>query len=107
MEYDYTGVYGSAGRRPELGTCVVGTIYPYTQMDEWTNGRWGNHTHDAVPYCPNVMASVDARPAMEKGCVFSFPTKAEWAATLQRVKTIVEAPQPLTRQSFCCTPLYL
>ena len=29
---------------------------------------------------------------MEKGCVFAFPTKDEWTATLQRAKTIVEAP---------------
>ena len=68
-------------------------VYPYAQMDEWTNGRnWGNHSADAVPYCPNVMASLDARPAMEKGCVFTFPTKAEWVATLRHVKAIVETP---------------
>jgi len=38
------------------------------------------------------MASVDARPALEKGCVFAFPTLAEWSATLQRVKGLIEAP---------------
>lgn len=93
VEYDYTGVYGSAGRRPELGSCNTSVVYPYTQMDEWTNGRnWGNHSNDAVPWCPNVMASLDSRPALEKGCVFTFPTKSEWVATLQRVKGIVEAP---------------
>jgi hypothetical protein len=32
-------------------------------MDTVTNGKvWGNHSHDAVPYTPNVMASIDARP---------------------------------------------
>ena len=91
VAYDYTGVYGWVD--PEVGSCTAGKIYPYTQMDQWTNGRnWGNHSSDAVPYCPNVMASTDARPAMEKGCVFKFPSKAEWVAMLKRVKTLVEAP---------------
>lgn len=93
VEYDYTGVYGWVD--PEVGRCsdAANKVYPYTKMDEWTNGRnWGNHSADAVPYCPNVMASRDARPAMEKGCAFAFPTKTEWVATLRRAKMIVEKP---------------
>ena len=58
VRYDYTGVYGWTA--PSSGPCdsTSSVVYPYLQMDEWTNGNWGNHSDDAVPYCPNVMASV-------------------------------------------------
>ena len=93
VKYDYTGVYGWDIRDPTLPPCVVGEVYPWSQMDGPTNGHWSEaHGRDVVPYVPNVMASVDSRPAMEKGCAYAFPTLAEWTATLSRTKALIEAP---------------
>eukprot|EP01052_Picozoa_sp_SAG31_P023592 SAG31_NODE_1955_length_6823_cov_2.519780_3_plen_577_part_00 len=93
VNYDFTGVYGWAIRDPALGPCQPGEVYPFAQMDEMTNAHWETaHAHDAVPYVPNVMASLDARPALEKGCAYAPPTRTEWTKTLQRAKALVEKP---------------
>ena len=93
VAYDYTGTYNSAGRDPALGPCESGVVYPYAQLRDWRGGKfWGNHSHDAKPYVPNIVASFDPRPAKEKSCSFAQPTREEWTATLRDAKGFVEAP---------------
>ena len=67
-------------------------IFPYTDCSNYQAAARGNHSLDAVPYLPNVIAGFDPRPWEEQAPSFAAPTEAEWEAALVQARALVMAP---------------
>ena len=60
-------------------------VFPYAQLGDWNTESRTNHSHDLVPYLPNLMAGWDPRPWEEHAPSFAMPTEAEWEAVVRAV----------------------
>ena len=88
--YNFTGIYGSV---PNNLTALQ--VYPWRVVDQYARGiRLMQATQASLPFVGNAMSGWDARPwGGEQRPVFDFPTDAEWVATLQQLRSDVEALQ--------------
>ena len=61
-------------------------IFPYAECADFQAAARGNHSGDAVPYVPNVIAGFDPRPWEEHAPSFAPPSEAEWEAALLQAR---------------------
>ena len=74
-------------------TATGAKIFPYTQTGDYQGQARTNHSHDLVPYLPNVIAGFAPGPWEEHAPSFAFPTQLEWEAVLRQVKAQCEDPR--------------
>ena len=67
-------------------------VFPYAECSEYQAAARGNHSRDAVPYVPNVIAGFDPRPWQEHAPSFAPPSEAEWEAALVQARGLAAAP---------------
>ena len=102
VPYEWTGTYNAApptcpgqpdSRCPRFqhswwpnATAHGARIFPYRECGDYQRDARGNHSNDAVPYLPNVIAGFDPRPWEEQSPSFAMPSHTEWMAALRQVK---------------------
>lgn len=67
-------------------TATGARVFPYAQCGDYQGEARTNHSHDSVPYLPNLIAGFDPRPWEEHSPSFAMPSEAEWVASLRQVK---------------------
>ena len=124
VHYDYTGSYNAAppicpipstqGGGYEVcpmykdswlanATADGAKVFPYDQCGDFQIAARTNHSHDPVPYVPNVIAGFDPRPWEEHSPSFQMPNRTEWMKQLYAIKAQCEDPSnrfgfPSTRE---------
>ena len=61
VQFDFTGTYCGVARVPSS------RIQRYSSMAEQQNLALGNHSKDAIPYLPSLVAGLDPRPWKVRG----------------------------------------